>query len=1063
MFIRELHVDGYGALQNNSCSLDAPVTVVYGPNEAGKSTLLRFIRSMLYGIPTRKDLVERGEPVFGGRHGGRMLVSAGGRQLMLERYADGGGVRKTAGGLIVRDQEGAELGWSQAEWERHVLGGVSERLFRQLFAVSLDELHELRTLQGDEIGNFLYHAGLAGGAALSEARRKLAGEMDKLYRPRGTTQEMNRVLAAIKETEAEIRQNRSSVALFQEATEALAGTEHRLADLDQAIPPLSERAAELQGALNMREWWLKRQLLLEEEEQLIRRLPGPQMEPLAEESASVWDELQRGRQQARERYHTADQTVRECRSVLEALQWDEALLEHAAELEKLHAMRESVAARQEENESVTADLRLLDDTIQSLLSRLSPQWREEDLAAFGSVTSERESLRRLQQTWSEAERHRERLEADAARLQRQREALLADAEQSSFSEAESPKAAGIFRASTREALVQAWNGLEDELRRLERAQSDSAQPTPAERDGRTAASRAAGKPTGQPAYPHFAAAVLLALSAVLLPFLGRSAEQYGNFFIAAAALAAILAVLTGWAGLNRRNQRHAPQLGSAATMPELLRERESRVLDRLRDLLIHPDANAGSLLQDDVWQRLRRQVQDELVRLERREQLFTRSQELRRRLAELDREKEALESEIRHTVHRLAVLQTEWDNWLGSWKLPTSLTPDSLPDLLNISEQGQTAIRSRARALERKTALDQMQAAFRQTAAAVFEFCPPPASMRTDPALSVTWLFRRAAEQRAVKEEAQRAERLLKQAEAAAGEANQALEKAEERILLVLRQTQAEDEQAYEQRLRVDERRRSLARERREMELRLEAGRSAPSAAALYELLESHDEVMLAAQYEQAEKAREAADHERTELLDRRGRLAQEMERLKREAETEDRRHILAELESKLEQLAERYAVLAIADRLLKETKAVFEEERQPEVLRLASRYFAGMSAGAYHRIVAPVDSSVILAETEDRRVTDSAFLSRGTQEQLYLAMRFALAEAASADIPLPLLLDDLFVHFDESRLRQTVPVIGEISQTRQVILFTCHRHVAKAIQDRLSTAHIMEWAGRGA
>ncbi|KIL36960.1 hypothetical protein SD71_04420 [Cohnella kolymensis] len=157
MFIRELQVDGYGALHGVKLSFETPVTIIYGRNEAGKSTLLRFVRSMLYGFPTRKDPVERGEPVAGGRHGGRMILSVSPEaEWVLERYAERGS------GLIVRDESGSDRPMPQQEWERLALGGVSERLFRQLFAVTLDELHEIRSLQGEEIGNYLYHAGMAG-------------------------------------------------------------------------------------------------------------------------------------------------------------------------------------------------------------------------------------------------------------------------------------------------------------------------------------------------------------------------------------------------------------------------------------------------------------------------------------------------------------------------------------------------------------------------------------------------------------------------------------------------------------------------------------------------------------------------------------------------------------------------------------------------------------------------------------------------------------------------------------------------------------------------------------
>ncbi|QMV43904.1 AAA family ATPase [Cohnella cholangitidis] len=180
MYIRELQVDGYGALQGVKLELDAPVSVLYGPNEAGKSTLLRFVRSMLYGFPTRKDPVERGEPVFGGRHGGRLLLAdKDGIVWVLERYAERSNM------VTLRDGNGIEKTLGQADWQRMMLGGISERTFKQLFSVSLNELHELRSLQGEEVGNYLYHAGLAGGSAITSARRQLGTEMDRLFRPKG--------------------------------------------------------------------------------------------------------------------------------------------------------------------------------------------------------------------------------------------------------------------------------------------------------------------------------------------------------------------------------------------------------------------------------------------------------------------------------------------------------------------------------------------------------------------------------------------------------------------------------------------------------------------------------------------------------------------------------------------------------------------------------------------------------------------------------------------------------------------------------------------------------------
>ena len=88
MRLNELHVDGFGHFRDHVVgSLDSNVTVLHGPNEAGKSTLLAFIRTILFGFPLRgRD--DHYPPLAGGRHGGRIsLVDDDGEIYTLERFA----------------------------------------------------------------------------------------------------------------------------------------------------------------------------------------------------------------------------------------------------------------------------------------------------------------------------------------------------------------------------------------------------------------------------------------------------------------------------------------------------------------------------------------------------------------------------------------------------------------------------------------------------------------------------------------------------------------------------------------------------------------------------------------------------------------------------------------------------------------------------------------------------------------------------------------------------------------------------------------------------------------
>lgn len=55
MQIKELQINNFGKLKNKKIELKNGINVISGKNESGKSTLLKFITSMLYGISKNKN------------------------------------------------------------------------------------------------------------------------------------------------------------------------------------------------------------------------------------------------------------------------------------------------------------------------------------------------------------------------------------------------------------------------------------------------------------------------------------------------------------------------------------------------------------------------------------------------------------------------------------------------------------------------------------------------------------------------------------------------------------------------------------------------------------------------------------------------------------------------------------------------------------------------------------------------------------------------------------------------------------------------------------------------
>lgn len=159
-------------------------------------------------------------------------------------------------------------------------------------------------------------------------------------------------------------------------------------------------------------------------------------------------------------------------------------------------------------------------------------------------------------------------------------------------------------------------------------------------------------------------------------------------------------------------------------------------------------------------------------------------------------------------------------------------------------------------------------------------------------------------------------------------------------------------------------------------------------------------------------------------------------------------------LAAALQDAAQRWTVATLAGYFLEQARRRFEAEYQPQVLRRASQYFALLTAGRYPQIMAPLEGESFMVIHRQGSHVPTERLSRGTSEQLYLALRFALIQEYSQEgRSLPLILDDILVNFDQTRARQAIGLLQEMSRSHQLLLFTCHPHILNLIQETLGPA----------
>ncbi|EAC2629656.1 ATP-binding protein [Listeria monocytogenes] len=145
---------------------------------------------------------------------------------------------------------------------------------------------------------------------------------------------------------------------------------------------------------------------------------------------------------------------------------------------------------------------------------------------------------------------------------------------------------------------------------------------------------------------------------------------------------------------------------------------------------------------------------------------------------------------------------------------------------------------------------------------------------------------------------------------------------------------------------------------------------------------------------------------------------------------------------SKLQQISTEWTETKLTLQMLQNTMQQLQEGKLPKTLKLASEYFNHLTSGNYRKVY--LHDNRLQVESKDSIPFFPEELSQATKEQLYLAIRFALIDVIHKDFPLPIIIDDGFVHFDSSRMGQMMQLLQKRKSENQVIFFTCHQETRK-------------------
>jgi len=424
--------------------------------------------------------------------------------------------------------------------------------------------------------------------------------------------------------------------------------------------------------------------------------------------------------------------------------------------------------------------------------------------------------------------------------------------------------------------------------------------------------------------------------------------------------------------------------------------------------------------------------------------IAARSRDTARRseLARRERELERAEAD-------LGAVEARWCAWLEERGLPAASSPDAVRHLLSAAGIARRAAAERDAVRAQVDALDAGQAAYAERVDALFVSVGlSTATDRTDRDARLVALGDRLEAAREAQRRAEEIDARIAQLEDRRVPAAEAADAADGQLTEHLRAAGCPDVDAARARLVAADARRALRAEERGLRERLLgiAGGAAATAAMEVEARGANAARLdaTAADLSAALAAAEAREREASAAI---GALDARISQLEATAELGDRRQELAQLEGRARAMAREWAVRALAHRLLSITRARHERERQPGVIRAAEGHFDRITDGRYARIIAPPGESTVRVETESGESRGMDELSRGTGEQLYLALRFGLIEefAGQAE-PLPVVMDDILVNFDVERASRAAAAIGGLAERHQVLYFTCHPWTAELL-----------------
>ena len=1039
MKIRNIHIDGFGQFAGREFGpFEQPVTVFYGPNEAGKSTLLEFIRTILFGFKPRSGRVPRGgrpndyAPLSGGRHGGRItLINGDGQQSVIERFRGG-----RAGQVTVRDEAGRKQGETVLA---ELLGSHSRAIFDRIFAFALNELYSHDLLHDSNVNSQIYSAGM-GISSLPNTMKSIESERRDIFLKRGSSQKIYEVYSKLREVDSRLEEVAHNAARFGSMTV-------RLQMVDAELEGVAEERLRTQSRYSR---WTRLKNAWDDWNDLIsakQELAGlPVIENFPTNGVSRLETLEDRVRTAQQEYDFASHRVTEAEGAADVRIEQEDILQHSSAIDRLQNRRSAFDSAVKDLTKLETELAQYKNHLDETLKKLGPGWDETRLQGFElSITSSQEISehgKELRRAYNEHSSRQSTLVQDTTALE---EAIEAENKARREFESAGAPSLDVDQLRQRRNLIRVTRSHLNEVSRHKQNVSN----LQSQLEGLESKVPTTGVKRGSKAIT----IVSLVIGIVVL-IIGAILVEMAVFIgIAAGLTLAIMAVFI----YRRSGLAVAPETSVADSIRESLRSAEAEVKE-LQSEMMQGTAPLGlDMIDEPSLLAAQESLDDENGLLQSWTQLSKTLVDAKDLTVLRQHRVEKSKTAVEEAEKQLAAERHGWQEWLRANSLPDTFRPETAELLQGQVKLGRSQLgnvrswQQRIKAIEKNI---ETYIRIVEPLALAFDATFDQDEPRTVAAAADT-LVERFGKVRSRIEDRSKARAQLEEARRQLERRRSELQKAGDGLKQLLRVGDVEDAEDFRTRAGLSERRTGLDEQIRSARGRLQrlSGPGKPLKSLTTDLRTTNAQA-IDDEIGKLEEELTNVDSKNTELLIERGRIQSKLEGLIGEEESSRLRMERNVLIEQLRDHARDWTRLTLARNLLEEARSKFERERQPGVVRHAEKFFADITEGRYRRVYAPLGEQTITVTDADRRAKDPSELSRGTREQLFLSLRFGLIrELGQRTKPFPVVVDEVLVNFDPQRALRAAIAFLELSRTNQVLVFTCHPTVVELFRRAASDA----------